>query len=77
MSNPLEWKPSHLLGWAGFMAVGAVLGMVLGYFVTKGPDTMMSLTYWIQRDSFDALIWGIMGALAFGGVVYAIKAFST
>jgi hypothetical protein len=45
-----------------------------GYFVTRGPYTMMSLTYWIQRDSFDALIWGILGALTVGGVVYAIKA---
>jgi hypothetical protein len=34
---------------------------------------MMSLTYWIQRDSFDALLWGILGALVIGGVVYAIK----
>jgi len=51
------------------MAVGAVLGMVLGYFVTRGPYTLMSLTYWIQRDSFGALIWGILGALAVGGVV--------
>ena len=70
MSNPLKWKPSHVLGWGGLMAVGAVLGR---YFVTNNPYIMMSLTYWIQRDSFDALIWGILGALLVGGVGYAIK----
>jgi hypothetical protein len=73
MSNPLKWKPSHVLGWGGLMAVGAFMGMVLGYFVRRDPSTMMSLTYWIQRDSFDALLWGILGALVIGGVVYAIK----
>jgi len=77
MTNPLDWKTEHLMGWVASIVVGAILGLVLGYFVARNIYPMMDLPYWIEWHPLEALIWGMLGGLVVGGAVYAIKVFSS
>lgn len=56
------------------MAVGAILGVVLGYLVYasgQGADGGVSFGYWLSKPvRFAALWWGVVGAGIGAALVY-------
>jgi fructose-specific phosphotransferase system IIC component len=75
--NPLHWKREHQLAWAIVSAVGAGLGLILGFIHSpffSMSQTWQALTMWLSSlDSYWP--WPLFGFLITGVTFYAVQLF--
>ncbi len=72
--NPLRWKRNHQIALVLAIAVGASLGIVVGYLVYssgRGAGGAISFGYWLSRPLRSAgLWWGLFGAGVGAAAIY-------
>lgn len=69
--NPLLWKREHHFAAALMAIIGAVLGVLAGYFVYVVPSNGgLRFGYWISSHLSDAISWMLVGAMVGFGLIY-------
>lgn len=72
--NPLTWPREHLAALFIAAAIGASLGLVLGYIVyasAQGADGALSFSYWTESPfRLGGFWWTLFGAAIGSGVVF-------
>jgi len=69
--NPLHWKRSHLVAWAGVALTGAAVGMVLGWLCSPfshGPSALFAV--WLH---YPMAYWPWLG---FGAAIAGLSFYS-
>lgn len=60
-----------LLGYVIAAAIGAVILVVVGYFVHAAPGDAVGFQFWIERPiRYGVPLWAIVGLLLGAGVQY-------
>jgi len=72
MSNP--WKTEHLIAIAICTTAGGLLGLMIGFVLDRGFGWTFSA--WFARNSGEAFLWIVTGALVVGAPLYAWRSFS-
>lgn len=72
--NPLNWSRNLQVALILAIAIGAMVGTVLGYLVyasAQGADGGISFQYWVRHPlRYAGLWWGVFGAAIGVGFIY-------
>lgn len=71
--NPLQWPRHAQIGLLVAIAVGAALGVLVGFFVANagtGAEGGISFRYWLRSRYGYPYPWAAFGAAIGAGVVF-------
>lgn len=72
--NPLRWSREHQIALLLLIAIGAALGVVIGFFAWSAGRDRGTFSYYLTYPSYNGVYyWGVFGAVIGGGIMYAIK----
>ena len=74
MFDPQIWKSEHRIALVVCMIAGALLGLMVGFVLDRGFGWTFGT--WLARNSGEAVLWTVTGALTVGAAVYTWRSFS-
>ena len=81
--NPLEWKREHQIALAGALAVGCLIGMIFGFFVTPTYVSFRWGAIWCERTYYCIYLlqgywllicfWTSLGGIVGASIIYMVQ----